>query len=1060
MSKKNLWRGLIYVFTLLLALVIIASVLLESFSSAVDAYLGTQSYKVLTKEDKDSTYKLFTPDEKYLNEDGTGNSKALISAAIDLGRRQSQEGSVLLKNNGALPLSSGDKITMLGMRSVYTLLGCEMGMRVSGAVIPLKDAFTRTTTDFKNQENWISDGDFSKLDDFDIDGAGFSVNQTMIEAYQSINAIYKSQRKEMTMLDTLSEVYNPNEPSIADLEEVSPNFESSFASFNDAAIVVLGRPSSEGVDYLPGGIVEGLGATEPLELTDNERSAVKLATDNFDKVVILINTASPMEIKELEENNKVDAILWIGYPGSYGSLGIADILCGRKAPSGALADTYATKNMSAPAMMNMGKFRFTNANELSRSKSANYLMEAESIYVGYRYYETRYYDCVIGEGNANSTAGAVASNGAWNYAEEVVYPFGYGLSYTTFTQEFVGEPVINKGEHEFTFTFKVKITNTGNVAGKSIVQIYGQAPYIHGQTTVEKSAIVLLAFDKTKELQPNESQEITVEVDMQNFASYDESYKHADGNFGGYILDKGNYYFALGNGSHEAVNNVLAKQGKTKENSQMDENGNADKVFVWENSQFDAETFSVSKTGERVFNQLDYANWNNFEGAEKIEQLSRSNWQDTYPKSYQVAFPQSMKDYLNGYYYTPTNTGDLSNIVWNNKDSNLKFYQLANAEYDDERWEQLLSQMSMEESMLLICFGGPTLPEVKSIDFYSLYLAENCGNGFVFALNNSKDKEAPWTIAASDNNANWNCQVFASAPLLASTFNPELFKEQGEMLGNQSLFLGLPLLWGPGLNTHRHAYNGRNGEYYSEDPVLCGVIAMEYAVAALDYGLIIAPKHFAFNDQETNRQGVAPFMTEQRAREIELKAYQLAVEATKYDKLLAKDVGMSGLMTSFSKIGAVECTCSYELMTNILQKEWGFHGYAVTDIFDDTDRYVSVAHSGVTGFDIRGASGKNMTLSYNFFKSQVGNLSVNPSAYSKDEGLQTSLKRASKNLMWALCNSNLMNRYAISTTYEWQMTSWRMAYRVAIGVSATLLVGAITMYVLSEIFTRRNKDEN
>lgn len=235
---------------------------------------------------------------------------------------------------------------------------------------------------------------------------------------------------------------------------------------------------------------------------------------------------------------------------------------------------------------------------------------------------------------------------------------------------------------------------------------------------------------------------------------------------------------------------------------------------------------------------------------------------------------------------------------------------------------------------------------------------------------------------------------------------------------------------------------------------------MEYAVAALDYGLIIAPKHFAFNDQETNRQGVAPFMTEQRAREIELKAYQLAVEATKYDKLKGKDVGMCGLMTSFSKIGAVECTCSYELLTNILQKEWGFHGYAVSDIFDDTDLYVSVAHSGLTGFDIRGANGKNMTLNYNFFKSQVGNLKVDPSAYSKDAELQTSLKRASKNLMWALCNSNLMNRYAFSTTYEWQMTPWRYAYIVGIGVSAVLVVGAIVMYVLSEIFVRRNKDEN
>lgn len=261
---------------------------------------------------------------------------------------------------------------------------------------------------------------------------------------------------------------------------------------------------------------------------------------------------------------------------------------------------------------------------------------------------------------------------------------------------------------------------------------------------------------------------------------------------------------------------------------------------------------------------------------------------------------------LNGNYYTIATDDDTSDIKWG-ENSNLMFYQMFGLDFDDPKWDELLDKMTLEEAQYLATYGGPSIPGVESIGTVETYMTENAGNGVAVNLNASKDTNAPWTIGADDPNGNWHPEVFANAPLVAASFNNELYKAVGEFVGEESLFVGIPILWGPGMNTHRQAYNGRNGEYYSEDPVLTGNAGMEFAIGALEYGLIAAPKHYAFNDQESERGGVSPYMTEQRAREIELRAYQIAFEATKYDTD-DYDAGMRGLMTSFSKIGGVECT--------------------------------------------------------------------------------------------------------------------------------------------------------
>lgn len=1075
MKKRALWRGLTTLFTFIFSLTIIIGVVAESYKATIDTALGTLSEKFVSENTEDDPlYDKFQPSAEVLNEDGTGNSHALIQKAIDLNRQQAAEGAVLLKNNNAdgqgLPLAGNSQVTLFGIRSHVSLLGSSFGVKAQGPYISLEQALTQNKTDFKNTIAYTLNNNFAtgevtrgatldswSGDEFEFEGAGFTVNPVMTAIYDKLNETYLHSENE-----TPSAEYDPGEPSAAEIKAVNSDYAASFAEYGDAAIVVISRPSAESKDYLPGGVVDGLGAEEPLQLTANERDTIEMAKKCSDNVIVLLNSANAVEIGDLKNDPEIDSILWIGFPGCYGMLGVSDILCGRTSPSGALPDIYATYNMSAPAMQNMGNFQYENGAEMltrgagqTGGTTGNYLIEAEGIYVGYRYYETRYYDSVFGNGNAGSPVGAYASSTEWDYDKEVAYGFGYGLSYTDFTQEFEGEPEFNvstdpeTGVCDATAVFHVKVTNTGDMAGKSIVQIYGQAPYTEGG--VEKSAVQLLNFGKTDTLKPGESQVVSVEVDLQYIASYDNTYDNGDGTVGTYILDPGTYYFAMGNGAHDALNHMMARQGADPESL----SGESNSAMAYEHKiteDFISSTaFSVSKTGEKISNQLDYADWNYFQPGE-VTYLSRTDWAGTYPKSYtdMTLVNEELINLLNGNYYTIQTDDDTSGITWG-KDSNLMFYEMYGTDFDDAKWQELLDKMTLEEAQYLATFGGPSIPGVSSIGTVETYMTENAGNGVAVNLNASKDTGAPWSISASDPNGNWHPEVFANAPLVAASFNQDLYKEVGSFIGEEALFTGIPILWGPGLNTHRHAYNGRNGEYYSEDPVLSGSAAMEFAIGALDYGLIAAPKHFAFNDQETNRSGVAPYMLEQRAREVELRAYQIAFEATKYDTEEV-DAGMRGLMVSFSKIGPVECTASYELMTEILKEEWGFKGYAVTDIYDDTDIYGAVLASGTTCFDTRGISGfygATTLENCSTFATQVDGSKVSAQLLSGDARLQNAVKDSCHNILYAFSQSSLMNRYNSTTHIEQTMTWWRMAYIAAIAAFGILLLASGALYVVS-----------
>lgn len=1064
MKRTGLWRGLTSLMCFVLALSVIAGNVLESNAATIDTYMGTQSERM---ESDGALYDKFTPSEEVLNADGTGNSHALIQKAIDLNRRQAYEGSVLLKNeNNVLPLASGANVTLLGIRSHKPILGSAFGVKVWGPVINLEQALRDSRTDFAHTIADSASTNFATGEvtigptmdswtgeEFDFDGAGYQVNPTMIDIYEKLLADFHHEYNEGA-----EEVFDPREPSLGDIAAVNANYKDSFTQYGDAAIVVISRASGESHDYLPGGVVEGLGMEEPLALSQNERDAIALAKECSKKVIVLINSSTSVEIADLKEDPDIDAILWIGTPGAYGMLGVADILSGKVSPSGGLFDIFTARNMSAPAMQNMGNFRYSNADGtvtrgggMFGGNTGMYIMEAEGIYVGYRYYETRYYDCVAGKGNAASSAGAYASAGNWNYDDEVTYGFGYGLSYTTFDFAFEGEPEFNvkkndNGSIDATATFKVKVTNTGDVAGKTPVQIYGQAPYTEGG--LEKSAVQLLNYDKTQVIQPGESEVVTVVVDLQYIASYDVDLNDGEG---GYILDPGAYYFAVGNGAHDALQNIMAKQG-------MNVTANAELAYEREITEdFISRTaFSVSKTGEKIVNQIPYADWNYFQPGE-VTYLSRSDWEGTWPKTYDnmTLTSQELIDNLNGKYYTIKTDDDVSAIIWEEANG-LRFYDMWGVDYDDEKWDQLINNMTLEEAQYLATYGGPSIPGAETIGTVETYMTENAGNGVAVNLNASKDTGAPWNIAGSDPNGNWHPEIFGNSPLTASSFNPQLCYDLGAFIGEESLFVGIPILWGPGLNTHRHAYNGRNGEYYSEDPILSGVTAMEFAVGALKYGLVAAPKHYAFNDQETNRSGVAPYMTEQRAREVELRAYQYAFEATKYDTD-DFDQGMRGLMISFSKIGSVECTASKGLMTNILANEWGFRGYAVTDIYDDFDIYGAVLTSGATCYDTRGMAGfyTNTTLDGGRFSDQVDGSTINAVVFAGDAEAQNAIKASVHKILYAMSQSNLMNRYDASTRVVKLPVIWRTAYQAVEYGSAALMACFAVLYLLAKL---RNKE--
>lgn len=1019
-SSHRVWRGITTVTASFLAFALAVSPTISIFRTDIDKFLGTKSTVIVTDESGDED--LYTYKSDY------SSTTELLQAIANLGERMSEEGTVLLKNNGALPLSAEEikKVTLLGFSSYYPVQGGDMGSDLTVNVgtdadtVDLVQAFTTK---------------------------GYEFNPTAKTMYESLKETYKSvselpwgstEHYHVTAPSTTG-FFSSMEPSQDALGNAAPDWQATMDYYN-IRIITLARAAGENKNYMPGtgGVNpdQNLNQTDPLGLSDTERAiideAVASKAAGGGKVIVLLNNSSAMEIDEIKRNEGVDAILEIGLPGGYGFYGIADVLSGVVNPSGRLADTYAVTNANSPAAQNYGNLEYTNADTEISMNSA--LVEAEGIYTGYKYYETRYADTVLGQGNASDSMGS-STSGIWSYGTEVSYPFGYGLSYTTFAQKLNSLKV---DLDEKTVTAEVTVINTGNVAGKDVVQLYVSPPYTDydKEHLIEKAAIQLLGYEKTTILDPGASETITIVADAQNMASWDSNIENVIGTSGTYILDDGTYYFTVGNGAHEAVNHVLAAQGKTIADG-MTEDGDAEKVKTWEPGKFDSMTFAYSRNGTVVENQLADMDLNYYMPG-TVTYLSRNNWKGTWPATYEnlTATPE-MLEILDNDTYEIKPQGEPSQVIWGD-DNGLTLADLKGVtDLSDPRWELLMNQITLEEAMIRTAFGGTSTKPIESIT--SPEVIQNDGPNGIYSYtlgqyaNMDTSSNDPCVVDEHDPNLDYKFGTMTNATVIAQTFNKDLASEYGAIVGNYSIWSNLAIHWGAGTNLHRLPYNARNHEYYSEDPILTAYQASEFIAAGKKYGVIIAPKHFAFNDTEVNRSGISVFMTEQKARETELRGTQFCIE----------NAGALGVMTTFNRIGVYAGNAHYGLLMNILRGEWGFQGLMSEDFIRDTSFSVlkEAIYSGVTmtcntGDDSMAAVSEKWSY-------------WNVKDVSQDASMLQSLKNAMTWQNYALANSNAMDGLSSSSHIVYVRTWYDHALTASQIAFSLLTLGALLMYIKS-----------
>lgn len=683
---------------------------------------------------------------------------------------------------------------------------------------------------------------------------------------------------------------------------------------------------------------------------------IKYAKEHCAKVVLLVASAHALELGPVVEKNgeyEVDAIGFCGIANDYQYQGIANVLAGKVNASGALPDTYAYDNSFNPAVINMGKQQYADKGIVSSTpdylgrtgvnyNSDNYIVEAEGIYVGYKYYETRYFDSMANPTyNANATIGSSKEGESWNYANEVIFPFGQSLSYIPYTQK-ITEVLVDPSEHG-KVRATVEVTNNGTDDGLFLAQLYVNRPYTQYDidNKIEKSAVDFLNSAKVS-VKAGETESVEISLPTRYLASWDSSALNGAGT---YILDDGTYYFTAAAGAHAAANNFLDELDK-----ETDGTTTIGDVAKWKLDEFDDESFSVSN-GVEVRNQMQNADINYYYGEEVVTYLSRSNWKDTFPKNY--------TDYTNGSGIAPeaafTIAGAAKQAEW--------IRELQNAQYkvtpveDESQWvnvegvkpEGLAEGQSVWQWILSIAVTDPeAFSDIHSEEWQAVAnainlatainsIGESGGTSKTFAEIGNPNSTQSESVAGYkqsitlEDGTKRNLNL-ASNNLLASSFNPDLAYEWGRLEGNGGLWLqaqGLGsgeamTVWGAGLNQKRTPYNGRNSEYMSEDPMLTNRIGEAQMRGAVEKGAICGPKHMGFNDQELNRVGNACYMTEQKVRETDTRCYEGA--------LRVEEGNGTGVMMSFARIGASNPTNSYGYINKIMRGEWGFTGIISTDM--------------------------------------------------------------------------------------------------------------------------------
>ncbi len=1017
-KKKTgrLWRGLTSITASLLAIAVGATGIASANAAFINVRLGTSNYKYVDQagEKSDSTY--FKSEYTELTD--------LIEAKNLLAEQIAAEGTVLLKNqNQALPIQTGkEKVTLWGLNSHNPTLGGMIGSSTSVAK--------------KGQVAYSLEQALKEK--------GFDVNQTMIDLYSSDGVSKYARAMGHSLNPSFGPIYeNPSSYAIGEAPASVYTDEALSSAEGTAAIVVISRDCSEAADYNPAmtNATEGDSFERPLALSTYEKDMIELAKKHSTKVIVMLNTTNPLEIDALKQDTEIDSILWVGAPGVNGFLGVANVLNGSENPSGHLPDTFAVSSTSSPAMTNFGVYNYTNnsssdaADKMAKeNKSDWFVVENEGIYNGYKYYETRYEDSLNGAGSATTTEGS-STGQAWNYKAEVSYPFGYGISYTTFKQELKSVDV-KLGEDS---TATVTVTNTGDVAGKSAAQLYVQVPYT--ENGLEKSSIQLVGYAKTDVLEPGASQDLTITFTADLFASYDENAVKADGTQGAWVLEAGDYFFAVGNGAHEALNNVIGKKTGNTDKLVMtasDDQIAADNVQVWKLATTDMETYS-----KNVQNQLQDMDINKLI-PETAQYTTRSDWSKGWKTVDSITPTKEMMVGLTNQLYEMTENGD--GVKWG-VDSGLTILDAMEIDadgnftgvkpLDDPIWDQLVDQISFEEAIQFIEKGGDDIENMDSILLTRTYANDGPLGftydqvaGYYIRWAESMSNEATY-VTKDDDKADYSMNTMPTAPVVAATFNAELQKSEGELFAEDALWANESSLFAPGLNIHRTPYCARNHEYYSEDPVLTVNTGIAVCQGAEPKGLMMEPKHFAFNHQESNRSGMSTFINEQGARETELRCFQ---------KIMSNNE-CSGIMTAFNRAGTSYVGAYSNLLTSIARDEWGYAGWFNTDMINGAD-YMNWR-------DITAAGGGNCLTTSAYDTSKIGTMSSHKSEIAKDTQFQEMMKKNIKFFLYKLADSNAMNGTSKTTQIHYVLTWWQITVYALDAIFAALTILLIAIGVRS-----------
>ncbi len=864
----------------------------------------------------------------YPTQKATNKAEAFANAQ-EVNLKLAEEGFVLLKNeNATLPLNKGARISVFSKNSV----NLSYGGSGSGGF------------DTSNNKNL-----YESLND-----AGFVINPTLKNFYES------SQSGPVRTANS-SDLDNGDNQKIATAETPQSKYtdavKNSYADYSDAALVVITRIGGEGFD-LPRYQGDSEGAVSPdshyLELDQNEIDLLTAVTDGtFKRVVVVFNTPSSFEATFLKDSayaafaDKIDAAVWIGFTGSNGITALGEILNGDVNPSGRLVDTWAADFTKNPSFVNFGTGCLPDTTDKYDGGMYYSVDYEEGIYVGYRYYETR------GETDGED----------W-YNANVVYPFGYGLSYTTFDWT-VGDASASEIELGTTITVPVTVKNTGSVAGKEVVQLYASAPYTLGG--IEKAHKVLVGFAKTKLLQPGESETVTVSFDPYSAASYD--YRDANNNgFSGYELEAGEYTLYVSRNAHESEKAIALNLAA---DVQIGTDPTTDSEVV--NRYTDSEDFLDSDW------QLD-------------TMLSRADWEGTWPTpqtAQQHAGTDRLYEEIRSEEHNNPTDFDSEEYPWFGEEPTLTLRDLlpsAEAEgyepvvsYDDERWEELMMGCDEEEMIALINNGAYHTLAMESV-------------GLPATIHG--DGPSGFTCFMSKEQVNGTCQ-YVSEPVMASTWNINLMNELGEAIGEEGTIgdkaTGQPYssIYAPGVNIHRSPFGGRCSEYFSEDPFISGMMGAAEVEGIQSRGVLPTVKHFVANEQETHRSigGDLSWLSEQALREIYLKPFEYTVKLGE----------TRGIMTSFNRIGTRWTGGDYRLLTEILRNEWGFNGLVICD-FNTIPQY--------------------MIPRMMFYAGGSLDLATQQSAMwtdcdTSDAGDAIVLMRAVKDVMYALVNSNAMNAEVI-----------------------------------------------